>query len=55
MLVPLIAADHKILNLEDESRNDNLNDIIAQDGLLSWVQSNHMKSKDVADTASCPL
>ena len=32
-------ADRKILNLDDESRNDHPNAIIVQDGYTCWLQS----------------
>ena len=49
----LITADHKILNLEGVSRNDLGNTLIVQGPYSYCLRSDHSKSKDAQETASC--
>ena len=41
----LIAAHHKILNLDDESRHGHWNALIVQDGYSYWSQSHRTKTQ----------
>ena len=41
----LITSDHKILNLDDESRNDHWNAFIVQDGYPHWMPNHCTKTK----------
>ena len=47
------TTDHNILNLDDESRNDDGNVLIVPDGYLCWSQCYPTKSKDAQETTSC--
>ena len=47
-----VTADHKILKLDDESRNEHQNTVIVQDGCSQWLQSYPTKSKDAQETTS---
>ena len=46
----LITADHRILNLDDESSNDHQNSLIAQDEYSNWLK-NATNAKDAAEKA----
>ena len=46
-----MTADHKILNLDDESRNDHWNALILQDGYSQRLQRDLTKGKDEQETA----
>ena len=50
----LITADHKILNVENESRCGHRNALIVQDDFTNWIQSYLMKkTKGTSETMSC--
>ena len=46
----LITADHKVLNLGQESRNNDQYALIVQDECWYWTQSYPTKRKDAAET-----
>ena len=48
----LITADHKNLNVEDESRSGHKNDPVAQDCFTNWTHSYQMKTKETSETMS---
>ena len=48
-----VTADHKIRNVEKESRCGHKDALIVQDDLMSWIQSYPMKTKDTSETMSC--
>ena len=49
----LIAADNKVLNFKNESRNDHRNALNVQDEYSYWLQSYPPKRKEAQETTSC--
>ena len=48
----LITADHKLLNVENESRCGHKNAPTVRDDFTNWIQSYPMKTKETMDTLS---
>ena len=42
----LITADHKVLNVEDESRNNHRYAVVVQDPATQWLQSYPVQNKN---------
>ena len=49
----LVTADHKIRNVEKESRCGHKDALIVQDDFTNWIQSYPMKTKVTSETMSC--